>query len=151
MESISVMQMYRHDIVGKFKDISDITELIENNQLSDEDKMNALYAIHEVLLKMILTSQKAITNYAHSSPVLVIHQDIRPHLLKLQVSGVVVRCDIVQGKMSYFYSIAENRDFLVFNIGKICAVLPIQDLLIFDDVELAVKLELKGTPYQVIV
>jgi hypothetical protein len=60
MNSIERFRHYKHDIVGKFRDISTAINSLDENTYSDPENLEIFEAVHEVLEKMVVTSRQTI-------------------------------------------------------------------------------------------
>jgi hypothetical protein len=60
MNSTEALMHYRHDITGKFKDITMAINSINQDTIYDPESFEIFEAVHEVLLKMVKTSEKTI-------------------------------------------------------------------------------------------
>jgi hypothetical protein len=60
MNSTETFRNYRHDITGKFKDITMAINSINESTINDPESLEIFEAIHEVLVKMVKTSGATI-------------------------------------------------------------------------------------------
>ncbi len=63
MNSTEAMRIYKHDIAGKFRDISTAIKALDENSFNDPEAREIFYAVHEVILKMVKTSEYTIKNF----------------------------------------------------------------------------------------
>ena len=130
MSSNSTMRNYKHDITGKFKDITTALNAMGDDAFEDPENNEIFHAIHEVLLKMVKTSRNTLLENLKQEIVLVVSdQEPDTSLPKLQIEGVVVRYEMKNGDMRYLYSSKENSDDLKQNLAKISCLMPIKSLM----------------------
>jgi hypothetical protein len=60
MNSIEAFRHYKHDIVGKFRDISTAINSLDEKTYNDPENLEIFQAVHEVLVKMVNTSESTI-------------------------------------------------------------------------------------------
>ena len=127
MNSSNTIRNYKHDISGKFKDISSAISSMDESAFNDPENNEIFHAVHEVLLKMVKTSRNTMLENLKQEIVLVV-SDKEPELSlpKLQIEGVTVRYEMKNEKMEYYVFLTENSGNPVFLLGKIHSVLPIQ-------------------------
>ena len=129
MNSINPMRNYKHDISGKFKDITTALASLDENAFQNPENNEIFHSIHEVLLKMVKTSRNTMIENLQQEIVLVVSdKEVDRSLPKLQIEGVTVRYDLVQGQMEYFLFKKENEGDLNYSIGSIIACLPIRNI-----------------------
>jgi hypothetical protein len=127
MSSTNIIRNYKHDIAGKFKDISTALNAMDESAFSDPSNNEIFHAVHEVILKMVKTSRNTMIENLKQEMVLVV-SDGEPDLNmpKLQIEGVVVRYEVKEGEMQYKIFLSENLGNPVFLFGKISASLPVK-------------------------
>ena len=126
MSSTNSLRNYKHDITGKFKDISTALHSMDESSFTDPDNNQVFFAVHEVLLKMIKTSRNTMKENLKQDMILVV-SDKSPNLdfQKLQIQGVTVRYEIHNDQASVYFFLSENTGNLIFHLGSVHAVLPI--------------------------
>ncbi len=130
MSSNSTMRNYKHDITGKFKDITTALNAMGDDAFEDPENNEIFHAIHEVLLKMVKTSRNTLLENLKQEIVLVVSdQEPDTSLPKLQIEGVVVRYEMKDGDMRYLYSSKENSDDLKQNLAKISCLMPVENII----------------------
>lgn len=129
MNSSSSIRNYKHDISGKFKDISTALSAMDESAFNDPGNNEIFHAVHEVLLKMVKTSRNTMLENLKQEIVLVI-SDKEPEqsLPKLQIEGVTVRYEMKDEKMEYYYFEKENGGDFQDDLAKITCVLPIKSI-----------------------
>lgn len=129
MSSTNVMRNYKHDISGKFKDISTAIAGMNEDAFNDPENNEIFHAVHEVLLKMVKTSRNTMLENLKQEIVLLV-SDEAPDLTvpKLQIEGVTVRYEMKDERMEYFYFVEENSGDAKSNIAKIVCVLPVKSI-----------------------
>jgi hypothetical protein len=127
MSSNSSMRNYKHDITGKFKDITTALNALGDDAFLDPENNEVFHAIHEVLLKMVKTSRNTILENLKQEMVLVV-SDKAPdtNLEKLQIEGVTVRYQMNNERMTYFYFEKENEGDREQDLKILEAFLPIE-------------------------
>lgn len=130
MSSNNTIRNYKHDISGKFKDISTAIASMDENVFDDSENYEIFHAVHEVLLKMVKTSRNTILENFKQEIVLVV-SDQEPDLImpKLQIEGVTIRYEASLEKMSYYYFARENSGDVNGNVAKILCLLPVKTIL----------------------
>ena len=129
MNSTEAIRNYKHDISGKFKDISTAINSLDENSFNDPEAFEIFHAVHEVILKMVKTSRNVILENLSQDLILVV-SDNEPNLElpKLQIAGVVVRYDATGSDLKYFYSKSENQGSVEVHIEVLKTMLPIQEV-----------------------
>jgi hypothetical protein len=125
MSSSSTMRNYKHDITGKFKDITTALNAMGDDAFDDPENNEIFHAIHEVLLKMVKTSRNTILENSKQEIVLVVSdQEPDTSLPKLQIEGVVVRYEMKNRGMSYYLFLNENPGNYLSLLAKVHSALP---------------------------
>ncbi len=127
MNSTEAMRIYKHDIAGKFKDISTAIKALDENSFNDPEAREIFYAVHEVILKMVKTSRETISHKLNQEILLFVTNaapDI--NLPKLQIEGVNLRYIEDNSTIMYLYSKTENEGSLDVHIGVLKILLPIK-------------------------
>jgi hypothetical protein len=130
MNSNNVIRNYKHDISGKFKDISTAINSLDESAFNDVTNNEIFHAVHEVLLKMVKTSRNTMLENLNQEMVLVV-SDKEPDLslAKLQIEGVVVRYEMKNENMKYYYFQFENKGEAKEHIATILSLLPVRSVL----------------------
>ncbi|MFA6023572.1 MAG: hypothetical protein WC781_05780 [Candidatus Pacearchaeota archaeon] len=130
MNSNNSFNHYKHDICGKFNDISNAISLMDESVFNDQEKNETFHAIHEVLLRMVKTSRMTILDNLKQELVLII-SDQTPNLKlsKLQIEGITVRYESLMNITNYYYFESENSGNIDSNTGIICALLPVKKII----------------------
>lgn len=125
MNSTEAIRNYKHDITGKFKDISMAINTLDENSFTDLQDHEIFHAVHEVILKMVKTSRNTIANLLNQEMTLVV-TDIEPRLdlPKLQIEGIVVRYESNGPDLMYIYSKSENLGSVDAHIHVLKTLLP---------------------------
>jgi hypothetical protein len=130
MNSNNVIRNYKHDISGKFKDISTAINSLDESAFNDVTNNDIFHAVHEVLLKMVKTSRNTMFENLNQEIVLVVSdKEADLSLSKLQIEGVVVRYEMDKERMRYYYFQNENQGEAEANIAIIKCLLPIRSVL----------------------
>lgn len=140
MNSNNTIRNYKHDISGKFKDISTALSSMNENSFDDPANNEIFHAVHEVLLKMVKTSRNTMAENMKQEIVLVV-SDQAPDLTlpKLQIEGVTVRYELKDERMEYFYFKDENHGSVESHIEVLKALLPFTTLCFEGKQELTTK------------
>ena len=127
MNSTDAIRNYKHDIAGKFKDISMAISTLDENSFNDPEAHEIFHAVHEVILKMVKTSRNTIANSLNQEITLIV-TDAEPDLdlPKIQVDGVMVRYCGDNSSLRYVYSKVENKGSVEVHIEVLKALLPIK-------------------------
>src|SRR5665647_2355645 len=109
MNSNNPIRNYKHDISGKFRDISTVLSSMDEEVFDDPANNEIFHAVHELLLKMVKTSRNTMLENLKQEIVLVV-SDKEPELslAKLQLEGVTVRYELQADSMKYYYFQREN-------------------------------------------
>lgn len=134
MNSIEAIRNYKHDISGKFKDISMAINSLDENSFDDPQAHEIFHAIHEVILKMVKTSKKTIINNTNQEVDLIMTSD-EPNikLPKLQIDGITVRYLAKDSSIRYIYYYAENQGPVEMHIELLKILVPFRNLK-FDNI-----------------
>ena len=118
MNSNNPIRNYKHDISGKFRDISTVLSSMDEEVFDDPANNEIFHAVHELLLKMVKTSRNTMLENLKQEIVLVV-SDKEPELslAKLQLEGVTVRYELQADSMKYYYFQNENDGDPNINIG----------------------------------
>lgn len=130
MNSTEAIRNYKHDIAGKFKDISSALSALDEHSFENSESHEIFHAVHEVILKMVKTSRNTILNHLSQDNLLIV-TDAAPDLSlpKLQIEGVVVRYSGQDGTVTYFYSRQENENNEEVKLQAIKSLLPINQII----------------------
>ena len=130
MNSTEAIRNYKHDIAGKFKDISSALSALDEHSFENPETHEIFHAVHEVILKMVKTSRNTILNHLSQDNLLIV-TDAAPDvsLPKLQIEGVVVRYSGHEGTVTYFYSRQENEKNEEVKLQAIKSLLPINQII----------------------
>jgi hypothetical protein len=129
MNSTEAIRNYKHDIAGKFKDISTALNSLDENSFDDAENNEIFHAVHEVILKMVKTSRNTIAQKLNQEILLVVTNDLPDNQLpKLQIEGVTVRYTGDKSSIKYVYSKTENEGSLDVHIGVLKTLLPIKSV-----------------------
>jgi hypothetical protein len=60
MNSTEKMLKYKHDTIGQFRDLKTAIDSLDASDFEGSDKLEVFHAVHEVLLKMVKTSEATI-------------------------------------------------------------------------------------------
>ena len=83
---------YKHDIAGKFKDISTALASLDENSFDDPENNEIFHAVHGVFLKMVKTSRNTkIENLKQSMELVVSDNEPNLDLPKLQIKRDTTR------------------------------------------------------------
>lgn len=130
MNSTEAFRNYKHDIVGKFKDVSTAINSLSESSFDDSDNNEIFHAIHEVILKMVKTSRNTILEKLNQELVLIISdQNPDTSFSKLQIEGAVVRYEIKKDVMNYYLYSQENTLEIPLLVAKLVALLPIKNII----------------------
>jgi hypothetical protein len=130
VNSTEAFRNYKHDIVGKFKDVSTAINSLSESSFDDSDNNEIFHAIHEVILKMVKTSRNTILEKLNQELVLIISdQTPDTSFSKLQIEGAVVRYEIKKDVMNYYLYSQENTPEIPLLVAKLVALLPIKNII----------------------
>ena len=121
---------YKHDISGKFKDITSAIASMDESAFNDSSNNEIFHAVHEVLLKMVKTSRNTmIENLNQEITLVVSDKEADLNLSKLQIEGLTVRYEMKDEKMKYFYFQVENKGEVKEHVATILSLLPVRSVL----------------------
>jgi hypothetical protein len=131
MNSTETLRNYKHDIAGKFKDISMAISELDESSFSDPEAQEIFHAVHEVILKMVKTSKRTIANSLNQEITLVV-TDVEPNLdlPKLQLEGIVVRYENKGSLLRYLYSKLENHGPVETHLEVLKTLLPFKSIIL---------------------
>lgn len=130
MNSTEDFRNYKHDIVGKFKDISTAINSLDDCAFDDSENNEIFHAIHEVILKMVKTSRNTILENVKQELVLIITDQIPDvSFSKLQIEGAVIRYEMKKDVMNYYLFLKENNAEIPQVVAKVMALLPIKNIV----------------------
>lgn len=129
MNSTNTIRNYKHDISGKFKDITMAINSFDEKSFENVDNNEIFHAVHEVLLRMVKTSRNTILENLKQEIILVV-SDQTPDmgLAKLQIEGVTIRYEVNNENITYSLFLNENKGNPAFLLGKVFAVLPVKEV-----------------------
>ena len=130
MNSNNPIRNYKHDISGKFKDITSAIASMDESAFNDSSNNEIFHAVHEVLLKMVKTSRNTmIENLNQEITLVVSDKEADLNLSKLQIEGLTVRYEMKDEKMKYFYFQVENKGEVKEHVATILSLLPVRSVL----------------------
>ena len=130
MNSNNPIRNYKHDITGKFKDISSAIASMDESAFNDSSNNEIFHAVHEVLLKMVKTSRNTMVENLNQEITLVVSdKEADLNLSKLQIEGVTVRYEMKNENMKYYYFQVENKGEAKEHIATILSLLPVRSVL----------------------
>lgn len=110
MNSNNPIRNYKHDISGKFRDITAAISLMDESVFHDTENNEIFHAVHEVLLKMVKTSRNTmIENLKQEIILIVSSEEPDLSLQKLQIEGVTLRYSMKEDEVFYYIFKAENE------------------------------------------
>lgn len=120
---------YKHDITGKFKDITSVVSLFDVSTLQDAKNLELFHAVHEVLLKMVQTSRQTILeSMGESIELIITDREVRVELPQVVIQGLTLRYLLDSKGLSYFLYLPENPQDLFFTFGKVSALIPFKSV-----------------------
>lgn len=129
MNSSDVMREYRHDIKGKFRNVSLAIDTLADDAFIDSSNNELFHAVHEVLVKMVRTSRKTIRSHLSMELVLyVTSEKVSENLPVLLLDNLSLRYELLPESITYFLQYDEKKDFS-FTLGKILALLPVKKIV----------------------
>jgi hypothetical protein len=130
MNSNNPIRNYKHDISGKFKDITSAIASMDESAFNDSSNNEIFHAVHEVLLKMVKTSRNTmIENLNQEITLVVSDKEADLNLSKLQIESLTVRYEMKDEKMKYFYFQVENKGEVKEHVATILSLLPVRSVL----------------------
>ena len=125
MKSNRILVQYKHDVIGKFKEITSVITPLDDFKECPAEYFELFSMIHGLLIKMIFTSSVTISElFSQETRLEVV--DVPPgKLKKVTVGNLDLFVDASPLSFKYYY-IVEGRedDSTIFNLGKLVALLP---------------------------
>ena len=122
---------YKHDTVGKFKDINAVVSNLNEASFSDPKNLELFHMVHEAITKMVITSKEVIRqSYERPMILKVVDVQLGDSLKKIQIDGLNLRLDFNENGIIYYYSVNENKEDLRIACGKLLALLPLKEVSI---------------------
>jgi hypothetical protein len=127
MNFTSGLQRYKHDVTGKFRDISAAVSMLDASSLQGPGAQEILFAVHEVIARMAGTSRQMIreSSGCGGAELVVSAGTWAQDLPKLHLADAVLRVERTPESTTYILLLSENLGEPLFILGKICALLPI--------------------------
>jgi hypothetical protein len=129
MNSSDILRDYRHDISGKFNDISMAIKSISEDEINESASFEIFHAVHEVILKMLFTSN-AMMKFHLSRDIELLLSDygFDQNFPKIIFASITVRYDLDDVHLKYYLSPRENREDLEKIIEILDFILPIKTI-----------------------
>lgn len=133
MKSNRSLVRYKHDVVGKFKEISSVITPLSDNEEVPSNYFELFGIVHGLLMKMITTSRESMAELFTQECKLFVVSEL-PHDLKL-TKLLIDDCEVFQspspeGLIYYFPIQTIDTDRAIFNLGKVKSILPISEIVI---------------------
>jgi hypothetical protein len=129
MNSIEAFRHYKHDIVGKFRDVSMAINNLNENSFNEPEANEIFHAVHEVILKMLLTSRNTIHKKLNQKiELVVIDEKPNTSLPAIKIEGITIRYELSETLMKYVYSKSENNGSVESHLESLKLMLPFRDL-----------------------
>lgn len=122
---------YKHDTVGKFKDINAVVSRLNESAFSNPENLELFHMVHEAIMKMVKTSKEVIRqSYERPMILKVVDAELGDSLKKIQIDGLNLRLDFNENSVIYYYSVNENKEDLRIACGKLLALLPLKEVMV---------------------
>ncbi|MGE3607941.1 MAG: hypothetical protein AB7I27_00035 [Bacteriovoracaceae bacterium] len=129
MSSNNHFRNYKHDIPGKFKDITLAVSSMSAEGFDNKEYDEVLMAIHEVLLKMLSTSQKTIKECTKAKVSLQLVSKLPLSTTPIEVFGIKINYQNSNNEIIYFLEDSSEIEVLKSRISLLRAILPIQSII----------------------
>ncbi len=63
---LSTLKKYKHDTIGKFQNIKELIEYINDENIHDEETKEILQEVHNIFLKMAASTEKLKNEYLNN-------------------------------------------------------------------------------------
>ena len=114
---------------GKFKTIEGLTSSLNEQSFQNREDQEIFYAIHEVLVNMVMASRETIMEEIDSKITLTAIKEAPQDQSKMVIDGMIVRYAIQEnGKLNYFFSVDENAMSAEDAFSILKTLLPITEL-----------------------
>ena len=117
---------YKHNILGKLKDLNSIIGPLEDNKDCPDNYFLPFSLGHLELVKMVITSRESIKALFPQVSILKIVSELpsQSNLKTLSVDGVEVHYEnTLNGWYGYYSVKEEEEDEIIFKLGKITSLL----------------------------
>lgn len=116
---------YKHDITGKFKDVSAVVNQIDQSTFDKAEGLELFHMVHESVIKMVKTSKEVIRcSFEIPMALHIVESELAPSIKKVHVDSLVLGFKFIDGTFTYYYNKNENDEDLRIACGKLLALLP---------------------------
>ncbi len=129
MNSNKTYLNYKHDILGKFKDIQMAATNLNEDSFFDPSKIEILLAIHHVLIKMVLTSKASLNLHDQCAKLIISdsHPDQDAEMLK--INHLILRQKSSENICIYTFYTRENEVEADLALNTLLNLLPIKETI----------------------
>ena len=127
MKSNRHLVRYKHDIIGKLKDINSVIGPLDDYQECPASYFVPFSIVHGTIIKMIATSRETIRELFPQDSVLNVVRELPKDqsLKQMTIEGVELFFDnSSDGWKGYLSMSTEEEDEIIFTLGKMIALLP---------------------------
>lgn len=128
MKSNRSLVRYKHDVVGKFKEITSVIAPLDDCSECPPRYFELFAIVHGLLMKMIPTSRETISElFSQESKLYVVDQLPEKVISKKILIGDLEFHQVVskEGLVYYYIQETSDQDRAIFMIGKALALLPV--------------------------
>lgn len=127
MKSNRFLVRYKHDIIGKLKDISSVISPLDDYNDCPSSYFVPFSIVHHSLIKMISTSRGTIKELFVQESVLYVLRELPKNesLKQMNIDGIEIFFEnSSEGWNGYLVLETENEYEITFTLGKVIALLP---------------------------
>lgn len=133
MKSNRSLIRYKHDVIGKFKEISSVISPLNDNSECPPKYFELFAIVHGLLMKMIPTSRETISELFSQESRLHVVVQLPDKLTAKKVSvGEIDFFQVISKEGQDYYLVQEtsDQDRTIFMIGKALALLPVSKAVV---------------------
>lgn len=144
MTSNRHLVQYKHDVIGKFKEITSVISPLDDFKECPTEYFELFSIVHELLIKMIATSRMTISEVFSQKARLEVVDEVPKKLKKVSVGDLDLFIDKSSSGLTYYYLVNDGEyKNIIFSLGKLVALLPTNKITVnIKDSELKAKLTL---------
>lgn len=132
MQSNRALVKYKHDIIGKLKDIGSVIGALDDNKECPIRYFTPFSSVHIDLIRMVTTSRETIRTLFPFQSVLNVVRELpsKDTLKMLNLGGVEVHFEKLEdGWNGYYVANTEDELQIAFNLGKLTSLLQTTEIV----------------------
>lgn len=120
------LRNYKHDITGKFRDISTVISGLDESSFEDPSQHELFHAVHEVLIKMVRTSRQVIAKNVSQAIVLKISDQKWEKDQNISMGSFSVGIEEQDSAVHLFLNVSPDPMAASFQLGQVLTLLPVK-------------------------